>query len=469
MKTNTKPLLPLHNSPSLPYSSQASLSEVSKLSTSPRKPKSLSPSATPIPPLPQSRISQSLAVNSCPSSTPYTGRASHSPHRTKRYHVHEELAKPQTYLYFAYGSNLARSTFLDRRGIRPLSVLPVLVPTLSLTFDLPGIPYSEPCFANVRYRDPQQRKKRPSASTPTKDGPSSQKALLREEEEPDRESKWSKPLIGLVYEVTASDYAHILATEGAGTAYQDVLVPVYAFPEKHDIASDPVPEEPSTPAFLVHTLLFPWEAPSSSSSSLCKISIPSRPQVSQINLGNPNWDKPISRPNRDYAQPSERYINLIRTGAVEANLPAEYRAYLEGVQSYTITDEKQKMGGELFTGIWGPVILLLLWLMRTLGEGKGEDGGRNGDGGNEDGGNGDGKAPAWLLKLSRVVFWAMWMSYDGLFKPMFGDGERTVEGGKAGDGDGDGDGDRGGDRDGGINEKRGLLNAHNNFMKHRKE
>ena len=30
----------------------------------------------------------------------------------------------------------------------------VFVPELRLTFDLPGIPYAEPCFAGTQYRDP---------------------------------------------------------------------------------------------------------------------------------------------------------------------------------------------------------------------------------------------------------------------------------------------------------------------------
>ncbi|KAJ1327645.1 gliotoxin/aspirochlorine biosynthesis gamma-glutamylcyclotransferase [Microdochium nivale] len=46
-----------------------------------------------------------------------------------------------------------------------------------------------------------------------------------------------------------------------------------------------------------------------------------------------------------------------------------------------------------------------------------------------------GKVPHWLGVMTTVLFNAMWMSYDGVFKKWFGDGERTqvVEGG---DGDG---------------------------------
>ena len=60
----------------------------------------------------------------------------------------------KTVLYLAYGSNLSAETFKGNRGIRPLSAVNVHVPSLNLTFDLAGIPYIEPCFANTQYRTP---------------------------------------------------------------------------------------------------------------------------------------------------------------------------------------------------------------------------------------------------------------------------------------------------------------------------
>ena len=98
-----------------------------------------------------------------------------------------------TILYLAYGSNLCAETFKGRRGIKPLSAVNVHVPSLDLTFDLPGIPYTEPCFANTRYHLPPSH----SDSDYHKD-------------------RWHKGLIGVVYEVTPEDYRTIIATEGGG-------------------------------------------------------------------------------------------------------------------------------------------------------------------------------------------------------------------------------------------------------------
>jgi hypothetical protein len=94
--------------------------------------------------------------------------------------------------YLAYGSNLSSETFRGRRGIRPLAQTNVIVPSLELTFDLPGIPYLEPCFANVR------RRKDDGANT--------------------------RSLIGVAYLVTAQDYARIIATKGGGLSYEEVVI-----------------------------------------------------------------------------------------------------------------------------------------------------------------------------------------------------------------------------------------------------
>ncbi len=57
----------------------------------------------------------------------------------------------------------------------------------------------------------------------------------------------------------------------------------------------------------------------------------------------------------------------------------------------------------------------------------------------------DGTYPEWFARLTRAFFAACWASYDGFFKGIFGDGERTI-----GDSHrhGDGDGVRNGDENG---------------------
>jgi hypothetical protein len=192
-----------------------------------------------------------------------------------------------TILYLAYGSNLCAETFKGKRGIRPLSAVNVHVPSLDLTFDLPGIPYAEPCFANTRYHLPPSN----SDSDYHKD-------------------RWHKGLIGVVYEVTPEDYRTIIATEGGGASYQDVIVPCFPLPAGIKIV-DPTP---SGAPFDVHTLL----SPSSTGRN--------------------------QRPDPSYAQASARYLKLITDGAEEHELPSEYKAYLYNIRPYTITTVRQKIG-----------------------------------------------------------------------------------------------------------------------------
>jgi hypothetical protein len=262
--------------------------------------------------------------------------------------------KEKTVLYLAYGSNLCNETFRGVRGIRPLSQVNVLVPSLRLTFDLPGIPYKEPCFANSARREPD---------------------VLDYHKD-----RWHKGLVGVVYEVTLSDYAHIIATEGGGSAYNDILIDCYVLP-----ASDTVPSAPNTPPFKAHTLFAP----------------------ARDTDGVVQSTERVTRPDPGYAQPSPRYMKLITDGAAECDLPAEYQDYLHGIRTYTITTKKQAMGQALFLSIWMPFVLLIFSLSRKMQDNKG-------------------RAPKWVGFFSAIVFKGMWVSYDGVFKGVFGDGERTV-------------------------------------------
>ena len=97
-------------------------------------------------------------------------------------------------IVLGYGSNLSAETFRGKRGIRPLSQVNVVVPEIALAFNLPGVPYSEPCFANTVYRTVEDETSSKHTDEYHKD-------------------RWHKGLVGVVYEVTKEDFAHIIATE----------------------------------------------------------------------------------------------------------------------------------------------------------------------------------------------------------------------------------------------------------------
>jgi hypothetical protein len=277
---------------------------------------------------------------------------------------HERLASSseKTILYLAYGSNLSAETFKGRRGIKPLSAINVHVPSLDLTFDLAGVPYIEPCFANSRYRD--------TSSPP-----------LPNDYHKDH---WKKGLIGVVYEVTPEDYRTIIATEGGGASYHDVIVPCYALPK----GSKFVDPSPSGARFKAHTLLSP-------------------PTEESHCTATARTSSGINRPDPSYAQASARYLKLITDGGEEHELPAEYMAYLYNLRPYTITTRRQRAGQIVFLALWLPILLAVIGLGSVFADDEG-------------------RIPAWLVGIMTGLFKAVWGTYDLVFKRVFGDGERTI-------------------------------------------
>lgn len=292
-------------------------------------------------------------------------------------------------LYLAYGSNLSYEKFRKDREVKPLAQINVQVPTLRLTFDLAGIPYTEPCFANTARRDPYHDP--PQYATTKTD---EKTALLSDSRASQkREKSWTKGLIGVVYEVTPQDYAHIIATEGGGSGYQDILVDCHPFVSSDP--NDPVPSEPTLPPFKAHTLF-----------------APAIPEDGSAPKGGHR-----ARPDPDYAQASARYLKLITDGAAECKLPYEYQDYLLSLHPFTITSNRQRLGQFVFLAVWMPLVLFVLKTSKLFTD-------KNG------------RLPQWMVKLVNAIFEGAWASYDDFFKPTFGEGERTV-----GDDGDDSDGD----------------------------
>lgn len=106
--------------------------------------------------------------------------------------------------YLGYGSNMSEESFLRRRGIRPLRSLVVHASGVLLTFNLAGIPYIEPRFANV-------------AVIPEKE-----KSVCHWDSS--HPKPWGKGLVGVAYYITLGDMAKIVMTEGGGSSYKVIQV-----------------------------------------------------------------------------------------------------------------------------------------------------------------------------------------------------------------------------------------------------
>lgn len=291
-------------------------------------------------------------------------------------------SSPDTVLYLAFGSNMCAKTFLGQRKIRPLSSVNVSAPSLRLTFSIPGLPYTEPCFANTA---PREVPELPDPVNPVLPPPVGD------------EPGWDKGLVGVVYEVTRGDYRRIIATEGGGSSYKEIVVPCLVIPPRMSVPENPGGGVPKP--FLARTLCMPF--------------IPSDGDgegSSFAEEGGKGWwwwlSKGPQRPRENYAQPSERYLNLLRAGAAEHELPDEYQAYLAALQHFEVTSRRQSVGKALTFLLWAPPLLSVMMLGRVL---AGEDG----------------RMPGWLAAGSSLLFRAIWGSYDGFIKRVFGEGERT--------------------------------------------
>ncbi|OAQ67507.1 membrane dipeptidase GliJ [Purpureocillium lilacinum] len=102
--------------------------------------------------------------------------------------------------YFAYGSNM-KSSVMERRGMKPLAVKQLVIPSHILTFDIFGVPYTEPAMASIAERE-------------TLTGP--QRAGRDKHQQP------PPPVHGIGYLLSAGDFKNLVVSEGAGTAYTEV-------------------------------------------------------------------------------------------------------------------------------------------------------------------------------------------------------------------------------------------------------
>ncbi|UNI16936.1 hypothetical protein JDV02_003318 [Purpureocillium takamizusanense] len=276
---------------------------------------------------------------------------------------------PDTVLYLAYGSNLSAETFLGMRKIRPLSQVNVSVPILQLTLDLPGVPYREPCFANVGFRKLPEK---PTIPNPTKPKPPPL-------DPSDPGYEWDGHLMGVVYEVTKKDWRTIMRTEGAGSSYKEIVVPCISI--KPNVAAPEKPRFPSLPRPFFARTLYASYVPDDGNDDPRKCTWWHR-----LTHGR-------QRPNPGYAQASARYLKLLKDGAREHGLP-------------------ESIGQILFLGAWAPLLIIFLTMTGLMADETG-------------------KLPRWLAGGVTAMFNLMWMSYDSVYSKVFGDGERTEPDGAA--------------------------------------
>ncbi|CAH0018879.1 unnamed protein product [Clonostachys rhizophaga] len=130
--------------------------------------------------------------------------------------------------YFGYGSNMKASSMADRK-ITPLKTKVVTVPTHFVTFDIFGIPYSEPSYASLEQFP---------------DGGHGKLDLLHR-----RNRTQVPPACGVGHLLNPVDFHRLLVTEGSGVVYNLIEVQAY------ELAPD---GRPILAPFPVYTLKAKW-------------------------------------------------------------------------------------------------------------------------------------------------------------------------------------------------------------------
>ncbi|KAF9920119.1 hypothetical protein FBU30_010099 [Linnemannia zychae] len=118
--------------------------------------------------------------------------------------------------YLAYGSNMNPETFTKSRGIQPLETQRVCVPGYWLSFDLGGIPFSEPCFASILKMDKTRLKEKAYAQFVHDRCRFGQVFVWDGNTSNDdwQEKSYPPELQGVVYRITERDWKLIVESEG---------------------------------------------------------------------------------------------------------------------------------------------------------------------------------------------------------------------------------------------------------------
>jgi hypothetical protein len=214
--------------------------------------------------------------------------------------------------YLGYGSNM-KSSVMSSRKIQPLESCPVKVPDYVLTFDVFGLPYSEPAMASI------------SRWTMN-----------------NHNSQGSVPCVhGVAYRLSAADMRRLIKTEGGGVAYH--MIEMEAFRTNGDDAG-----------LKLRTLVARYPRRPNAAPSL-------RYRVRATRLV-----RFLCGSDRASLLTSQK--GLLIEGAEEHGFPIEYQKYLRSLPAFVPgTSWYNRLGAFMFLWIGRRVVSVMArWVKRAL-------------------------------------------------------------------------------------------------------
>lgn len=190
--------------------------------------------------------------------------------------------------YFAYGSNMNRSVFEERRKIKPLESGPAILNNYSLAWEIPGLPWQEPAFASVQ-------------PVPSID----QQPL---------NNQFCDHVHGVAHLITQDQWQRVLETEGG------------AEHTEQDNKQQKQDKSTGYAVATVHLHLYDGRQLTTAKTLVAKA------KTAALFKGKA-------------ALPSQRYLKLLQEGAQQHGISPEYVDFLHSLEPYSSSGWRRKLGG----------------------------------------------------------------------------------------------------------------------------
>ncbi|KAF0984703.1 hypothetical protein FDP41_000602 [Naegleria fowleri] len=249
----------------------------------------------------------------------------------------------QVVWYFAYGANMSSKVLIGRRKVKPMESYPCYVEGYDLVFNMKGLPYFEPAFASIEKRQ-----------------------------------GWR--MHGVVHKITREQMDHIRRTEGGNGhdmddfGYREITVQATIYQPWFTENDTNAATSYGTPNMYFQT-------------------------VDAIALQGP--------PDINDANPSARYLNILRSGAKEYGIAKEWQDHLNNtLQEYKSAGAAKTFGKFSFVLIILPLFILPLIMIVLSHVVKVQ-------------------TPYFVTRMFKHLGSLVWWVHDNIWSKLFGSGKNN--------------------------------------------
>jgi gliotoxin/aspirochlorine biosynthesis gamma-glutamylcyclotransferase len=265
--------------------------------------------------------------------------------------------------YFAYGSNMNRSVFEERRKIKPIESSPAILSNYSLAWEIPGLPWQEPAFASVQpVCSPSVDQQPPLTDT----------------------NQFCDHVHGVAHLITKDQWQRVLETEGGAEHNEEDTLNNQQQQQQQQQQED---KSTGYAVATVHLHLYDGRQLTTAKTLVAKA------KTAALFKGKA-------------ALPSQRYLKLLQEGAKQHGLSQEYVDFLHSLEPYSSSGWRRKIGGIISAAVVFSLLVPVLVPLRVWRQVRGAIGNmsirRRGDG------DGSGNVPAQTVGMVTNPFTRWW-------------------------------------------------------------